>query len=46
MNDDHDSFNAKKAGASRRGLLIGSALAAGTAAAFAGTPDADRKSVV
>ena len=39
MNDDQNSFAAKTSGASRRGLLIGSALAAGTAAAFAGTPN-------
>ena len=39
MNDDQNSFAAKTPGASRRGLLIGSALAAGTAAAFAGAPN-------
>ena len=44
MNDDHDSFSAQKTGASRRGLLIGSALAAGTAAAFAATPNVNEDS--
>ena len=38
MNDDFDPFIAPRATASRRGLLIGGVLAAGTAAAFAATP--------
>ena len=37
MNNDQNPYTAKTAGASRRGLLLGSALAAGSAAAFAGT---------
>ena len=39
MNDDQNSFSTKKPGASRRGLLISGALAAGTAAGFASAHD-------
>ena len=43
MNNDHDFSSAKMAGASRRNLLIGSALAAGTAAAIAGPPNGNER---